>query len=51
LLQYAFESGLVLDGLKEMAFPKRHPDGSTPLSWSGRFCEIPPLLAVRLRRG
>lgn len=51
LLRPAFESGLVLDGLLEMAFPKGHPDGSTPMSWGGRFSEIPPLLAVRLRRG
>jgi SAM-dependent methyltransferase len=51
LLEPGFEAGLVLDGLLEMAFPKGHPDGSTPFSWGGRFSEIPPLLAVRLRRG
>jgi SAM-dependent methyltransferase len=51
LLRPAFEVGLVLDGLQEMAFPKGHPDGSTPMSWGGRFSELPAVLAVRLLRG
>ena len=50
LLAPAFEAGLVLDGIEECAFPPEHIGGSTPLSWSGRFSEIPPILIGRMRR-
>jgi hypothetical protein len=52
LLAPALRAGFVLDALEEHSFP---PDqtavGSTPLSWSGHFSEIPPVLVVRLRPG
>jgi 2-polyprenyl-3-methyl-5-hydroxy-6-metoxy-1,4-benzoquinol methylase len=50
LLAPAFTAGLVLDGLEEQAFPPENSGGSTPLSWNGRFSEIPAALIVRLRR-
>jgi 2-polyprenyl-3-methyl-5-hydroxy-6-metoxy-1,4-benzoquinol methylase len=50
LLAPAFQAGLVVDALEECAFPPDLVTGSTPLSWSGRFSEIPAALAVRLRR-
>jgi SAM-dependent methyltransferase len=49
LLGTAFQSGFVLDGLEERAFPPDHPSGRSPLSWGGNFSEIPPVLVVRLR--
>ena len=49
LLAPALEAGLVLDGIEECAFPAGHAGGSTPLSWNGRFSEIPAALVVRLR--
>jgi 2-polyprenyl-3-methyl-5-hydroxy-6-metoxy-1,4-benzoquinol methylase len=49
LLAPAFHAGLVLDVLEERAFPADYARGSTPLSWSGRFSEIPPVLVVRMR--
>jgi 2-polyprenyl-3-methyl-5-hydroxy-6-metoxy-1,4-benzoquinol methylase len=49
LLQPAFAAGFVLDALEERAFPPGHASGSSPLSWSGRFSEIPPVLVTRLR--
>jgi 2-polyprenyl-3-methyl-5-hydroxy-6-metoxy-1,4-benzoquinol methylase len=46
----AFDAGFVLDGLEERAFPAGHlVAGQDPLSWSGRFSEIPPVLVARLR--
>jgi SAM-dependent methyltransferase len=51
LLGAAFEAGLVLDGLEERAFPPDHPPGRNPLSWSGQYAEIPPVLVGRLRVG
>jgi 2-polyprenyl-3-methyl-5-hydroxy-6-metoxy-1,4-benzoquinol methylase len=48
LLAPALELGFVLDGFEEPAFPAEHAQGSTPLSWSGRFSEIPPVLVARL---
>jgi len=51
LLAPALRAGLVLDALEERAFPPDYAGGSTPLSWSGRFSEIPPILVARLRRG
>ena len=50
LLAPAFQAGLVLDALEECAFPPDNVIGSTPLSWSGRFSEIPAALVVRMRR-
>lgn len=50
LLAPAFEAGLMLDALEERTFPPENSGGSTPLSWNGRFSEIPPALVGRLRR-
>jgi 2-polyprenyl-3-methyl-5-hydroxy-6-metoxy-1,4-benzoquinol methylase len=49
LLGTAFQSGFVLDGFEERAFPRDHPSGRSPLSWGGDFSEIPPVLVARLR--
>jgi len=49
LLGEAFAAGLVLDALEERAFPPEYTGGSTALSWSGRFSEIPPVLIGRMR--
>jgi 2-polyprenyl-3-methyl-5-hydroxy-6-metoxy-1,4-benzoquinol methylase len=49
LLGACFRAGFVLDGLEEPAFPPDHPGGRNPLSWSGKYSEIPPVLAARLR--
>jgi 2-polyprenyl-3-methyl-5-hydroxy-6-metoxy-1,4-benzoquinol methylase len=49
LLGAALEAGFVLDGLEERAFPPDHDPGRHPLSWSGRFSEIPPVLVARAR--
>jgi len=37
-----------LDGLEERAFADSNVGGTAPLSWNGRFSEIPPVLIVRL---
>lgn len=50
LLTEGFEAGLVLDALEERSFPPENTDGSSPLSWDGRFSEIPPVLIGRMRR-
>jgi len=49
LLKDAFDAGFVLDGLEERGFPESNTSGTTPLSWNGRFSEIPPVLIGRLR--
>ena len=49
LLGAVLEAGFVLDGLEERAFPPDHDPGRHPLSWSGRFSEIPPVLVARAR--
>ena len=49
LLAPALEAGFVLDGIEECAFPPDNTGGSTPLSWNGRFSEIPAALVVRMR--
>jgi hypothetical protein len=36
---------------RRCTFPPDYAGGSTTLFWSGRFSEIPPVLAARLRRG
>jgi 2-polyprenyl-3-methyl-5-hydroxy-6-metoxy-1,4-benzoquinol methylase len=46
----AFKAGLVLDSIEERAFPPENTGGITPLSWNGRFSEIPPALVVRMRK-
>jgi 2-polyprenyl-3-methyl-5-hydroxy-6-metoxy-1,4-benzoquinol methylase len=43
-------AGFVLDGLEERSFPPDYAGGTTQLSWSGHFSEIPPVLVVRMRR-
>ncbi len=43
------EAGFVLDGLEERAFPPDHQPGRNPLSWSGNYSEIPPVLVARMR--
>lgn len=48
-LNLGFRNGFVLDGFAERAFPPDHVEGS-PLGWSGRFSEIPPVLVARFRR-
>jgi SAM-dependent methyltransferase len=50
VLRAGFEAGFVLDGFEERAFPPDHPSGSLPLSWSGRFSEIPPVLVIRMSK-
>lgn len=50
LLAPALAAGLMLDGIEEQAFPAENAGGSTPLSWNGRFSEIPAALIARLRR-
>jgi 2-polyprenyl-3-methyl-5-hydroxy-6-metoxy-1,4-benzoquinol methylase len=49
LLGEAFDAGFVLDGLEERSFPGDNTAGTAPLSWNGRFSEIPPVLIGRLR--
>jgi 2-polyprenyl-3-methyl-5-hydroxy-6-metoxy-1,4-benzoquinol methylase len=50
LLAPALSAGLVLDGFEERSFPPEHAGVTTPLSWDGRFSEIPAALVARLRR-
>lgn len=50
LLSPALRVGLVLDGLEEQAFPPDNSSVTAPLSWNGRFSEIPAALIARLRR-
>lgn len=47
-LKLGFQNGFVLDGFEERAFPPEHPQ-SHPLSWGGRFSEIPPVVVMRMR--
>jgi len=49
LLAPAFEAGLVLDAIEERGYPPEDI-GSTPLSWDGRFSEIPAALVARMIR-
>jgi len=48
-LNLGFQNGFVLDAFAERAFPPEHPQSSL-LGWGGKFSEIPPALAARLRR-
>ena len=50
LIGQALKVGLVLDALEERAFPPSYDGGSSPLSWSGKFSEIPPILVCRMRQ-
>jgi len=47
LLGVCFDAGLVMDGLREPAFPPGSPAGR-PLAWAN-FSAIPPVLVCRLR--
>jgi 2-polyprenyl-3-methyl-5-hydroxy-6-metoxy-1,4-benzoquinol methylase len=47
-LNVGFETGFVLDGFAECAFPPEQP-ASHPLSWGGQYSEIPPVLVARMR--
>ena len=47
-LNLGFQNGFVLDGFEERAFPPDHPQ-TNPLTWGGKFSEIPPVLVARLR--
>lgn len=47
-LNLGFQTGFVLDGFEERAFPPGHSQ-KNPLSWGGNFSEIPPVLAARMR--
>lgn len=46
-LNAGFRNGFVLDAFEEVAFPPAHPQ-TNPLSWGGRFSEIPPVLIARM---
>ena len=47
-LNLAFQYEFILDGFEERAFPPDHPQ-TAPLSWGGKYSEIPPALVMRLR--
>lgn len=47
-LNLGFQNGFVLDGFEERAFPPETPQTS-PLSWGGKFSEIPAVLVARMR--
>ncbi|MBK6647739.1 MAG: class I SAM-dependent methyltransferase [Anaerolineales bacterium] len=47
-LNTAFKNGFILDGFEERAFPPETPQ-TTPLSWGGKYSEIPAILVARLR--
>jgi len=47
-MNLGFQNGFVVDGFEERAFPPEHPQVN-PLSWGGRFSEIPPVLVIRMR--
>jgi 2-polyprenyl-3-methyl-5-hydroxy-6-metoxy-1,4-benzoquinol methylase len=50
LLEPGFDAGLVLDALVERAFPPEHTGGTSPLSWNGRFSDIPPVIVGRMKQ-
>src|SRR5450432_1127122 len=50
LIATGLRGGFVLDGLEEPAFSPSYSGGTTALSWSGRFSEIPPVMVLRMRR-
>ncbi len=49
LLGAGFAAGFTLDGLEERAFPAQSMPTVNPLSWSGNYSEIPPVLVGRMR--
>jgi len=49
LFGVCLSAGFVIDGLEERAFPPTVEAGNYPLSWSGKFSEIPPVLVARAR--
>jgi 2-polyprenyl-3-methyl-5-hydroxy-6-metoxy-1,4-benzoquinol methylase len=49
VLQLLFGNGFVLDGFEERAFPPEYSGGTSPLSWSGKYSEIPPILVMRAK--
>jgi len=49
VLGACFQAGFVLDGLEETAFPPDYSANRNPLSWSGKFSDIPPVLVARVR--
>jgi hypothetical protein len=49
VLQHLFRNGFVLDGFEERSFPREYEGGGFPLSWSGKYSEIPPILVARAR--
>lgn len=49
VLGTGFAAGLVLDGLEEPTFPPTYRGGGTPLSWNGRYAELPTVLVARMR--
>jgi 2-polyprenyl-3-methyl-5-hydroxy-6-metoxy-1,4-benzoquinol methylase len=50
VLRAGFEAGFVLDGFEERSFPADYLGGSSELSWSGRFSEIPPIIVCRMKK-
>ncbi len=49
-LKVAFANGFVLDGFAECGFPPETPQAH-PLSWGGKFSEIPAVVIARMRLG
>jgi len=47
-MNIGFQNGFVVDGFEERAFPPDHPQ-TNPLTWGGKFSEIPPVLVMRMR--
>lgn len=50
LLGVGFRCGFVVDAMEERAFPPSDdPVHNRPLNWSSSYCEIPPVMVVRMR--
>jgi hypothetical protein len=47
-MNLGFQNGFVLDGFEERAFPPETSQNN-PLSWDGKFTEIPPVVVMRMR--
>ena len=47
-LNLGFKNGFVLDGFEERAFPPEIPQ-FFPLSWGGKFSELPAVIVARMR--
>ena len=50
LLKAGFDSGFILDGVEERAFPSSHRPGGQALGWGPNFSEFPPVIVFRMRR-